>query len=316
MANNQLLKSSITGAVISASIGLTACGGGGDSTPPPTTPTVSTVTLSGKVADGYLSAAKVCLDLNYNKVCETTEPSATSTTGGNYSFDATQIEIDSFPVVVEVIAGTTVDEDNPGTTVTQKYTLTAPAGKGAFVSPLTTIIQGQIETTGATAESIEISLLASMGESSSGVSLFDDYVAEQADMSNGTTLQDSYAKLHQTAQVTAAIIADNIAVIESALTAADPTVDLDEAVDAIVALIVEKVVAELSAITTEIDVINANPAQTFDADTVVADTTTPVNTTTVVAEVEAKDTNLTTLYANSANWWGSMEWGTSNWSNQ
>lgn len=314
MANHQLLKNSITGAVISASIGLTACGGG--DTPPPTTPTVSTVTLSGKVADGYLSAAKVCLDLNRNKLCETTEPSSTSTAGGNYSFDATQIELDSFPVVVEVIAGTTVDEDNPGATVTQKYTLTAPAGKGAFVSPLTTIIQGQIETTGASAESIEASLLASMGESGSGVSLFDDYIAEKADTTNGTAVQDSYEKLHQTAQVTAAIIAENIAVIESALTTADPTVDINEAVDAIVALIVERVVAELSAITTEIDVINADSAQTFDADTVVADTTTPIDTTTVVAEVEAQDTDLTTLYANSANWWGSMEWGTSNWSNQ
>lgn len=312
MAYQYLLKSAIKSVAIVSAIGLTACGG--SDSPPPTN--TSNVTLSGKVADGYLTGANVCLDLNRNKACDASEPTSTSTAGGSYSLDATQIEIDTFPVVVEVIAGTTIDEDSPTTPITQKYTLTSPAGKGGFVSPLTTIVQGQIETTGASAENIETLLLASMGESGSGVSLFDDYVAEQIDTTNGTAVQDSYKKLHQTAQVAAAIIANNIEVIEAALSAADPSVDLTDSIDAVVALIVEKIVAEITTITTEIDVINADPTQIFDADTVVTDATTPLDTTNIVAEVEIQETALTTLYANSANWWGSKQWGTSNWSNQ
>jgi hypothetical protein len=42
----------------------------------------ATTTLSGKVADGYLRGANVCLDLNKNKICDPGEPSATSTAGG------------------------------------------------------------------------------------------------------------------------------------------------------------------------------------------------------------------------------------------
>ena len=316
MTYKRLLRSPLTSAVIAASLGLTACGGGSD-TPKKETPVVSAVTLSGKVADGYLSGAKVCLDLNRNKVCDSGEPSAMSTAGGNYSFDATQLQIDSFPVVVEVIAGSTVDEDNPGATVTKKYTLTAPAGKGAFVSPLTTMVQAQIETTGATAESIEASLLASMGEAALGVSLFNDYVAEKANTGNGQAVQDSYQKLHQTAKVTAAIIANNIEVIENALHAADPTVNLNETIDAVIALIVDKVVAELTAITAEIDIIEADPLQTFNADTVVTDTTTPINEATVVADIATQETALNDYYvANATDLWGSMVWGTSNWTSQ
>ena len=93
-----------------------ACGdSGGGTTPPPEDPTPPppiSVTLSGKVIDGYISGATVCLDLNSNKVCDTGEPSATTGAGGVYSFDATQAEIDASPIVVEVPVGA-VDEDDP-----------------------------------------------------------------------------------------------------------------------------------------------------------------------------------------------------------
>ena len=310
MTYKRLLKNSLSITVIAASIGLTACGGGGSDTPKTETPVVSAVTLSGKVADGYLSGATVCLDLNRNKICDTGEPSAISTAGGNYSLEATQRQIETFPVLVQVIAGTTVDEDNPGAVVTKKYTLSAPAGKGAFVSPLTTMVQTKIETTGASIASIENELLTSIGQDSSGVSLFDDYV-DMKTSSASTTDQDNYEKLHQVAQVTATVIANKIATVESALMTADPTGNLDDTIDAIVALVVEEVIAELTAISTEIDA-----ATTFDAITVATAATTPVNETTVVADVAAQETTLTTYYASTESWWGSMVWGTNNWNNQ
>ena len=149
MALQQLYKIKLISAAVVASIGLSACGGGSPSTDT-TTPgggITPTVVLSGKVADGYLKDANVCLDINRNKICDFGEPSGISRAGGHYDLTATQAEVDAYPVVVEVIKDVTVDEDNPGAAVTKKYTLSAPAGKGDFVSPLTTMVQTKIETT-------------------------------------------------------------------------------------------------------------------------------------------------------------------------
>lgn len=35
-----------------------------------------TVSLSGNAADGYLTGATICLDINTNKVCDTNEPTS------------------------------------------------------------------------------------------------------------------------------------------------------------------------------------------------------------------------------------------------
>ena len=94
---------------------LTACGGGSDSNdtaPIPDQPEPTPIVMGGKVADGYLVGAKVCLDLNQNKLCDDGEPSATSTAGGDFSItDATQEQINNFPLLVEVTAGVVDEED-------------------------------------------------------------------------------------------------------------------------------------------------------------------------------------------------------------
>ncbi|GLQ75828.1 hypothetical protein [Vibrio penaeicida] len=41
--------------------------------------------LSGRVADGYLAGATVCLDTNLNMVCDALEPSAISNSEGQYN---------------------------------------------------------------------------------------------------------------------------------------------------------------------------------------------------------------------------------------
>ena len=59
---------------------LTACGGG--SSGPMLSASTST-TLEGRVIDGYISGATVCLDLNNNYLCDIPdEPSAVTSTGG------------------------------------------------------------------------------------------------------------------------------------------------------------------------------------------------------------------------------------------
>jgi len=61
---------------------LTACGGGGGGSADSSS---STVTIGGAVIDGYIEGATVCLDVNGNGACDTTEPKATTGSDGKYS---------------------------------------------------------------------------------------------------------------------------------------------------------------------------------------------------------------------------------------
>ena len=303
MEHQRWIQRSLRSAAVAASIGLTACGGGGGDSGSAGA-VDSTTTLSGIVADGYLVNATVCLDLNLSKTCDSDEPKATSTSGGKYSLDATQAQIDTYPIVAEIIAGITVDEDNStGTPVTKAYTLSAPAGKGAFVSPLTTMVQAQIETTGKTAEQIENEILASIGQDPAVVSLFDDYVAEKTDSTNSAAVQESYLQLHQIAQVTASTIANNIEYIEAAVTSGEIMMDLSKTLDSLITIIVQNVIAELTAIATEID-----SATTFDADTIATTVVPPVDTTTIVDQVAVVETpsvstsNVEAVFTSGISW--------------
>ena len=117
---------------------LAACGGGG------TTP--ATQTVSGKVLDGYLTGATVCLDTNNNKRCDGGEPTGTTGANGTYTIANVSVaDLMLYPILVEVPAGA-VDSDRG--TVTSGYVLTAPAGQPAVISPLTTLVQSQMENNG------------------------------------------------------------------------------------------------------------------------------------------------------------------------
>ncbi len=232
---NKLLIAAALGSV------LTACGGSdnNDAPTPPTPPT--SITLDGKVADGYLVGAKVCLDLNENKVCDDGEPSATTGAGGSFSItDATQEQLDTYPLVVEVTAGT-VDEDT-GEAITQGYTLSAPAGY-EFVSPLTTMVQGEMDK-GSSEEEAEAAIKALLG---TAIDLTQDYVAAQNDDSLSDEQKAEYEQLHQVAQVTARVIANNLAQIQAAADAAGISAD------DLIALIVDTVVDALETIVAQVE---------------------------------------------------------------
>lgn len=233
MELNKLLIAATLGSV------LTACGGSdnNDSPIPPTPPPPpATITLDGKVADGYLVGARVCVDLNENKVCDDGEPSATTGAGGNFSItDATQQQLDTYPLVVEVTVGT-VDEDT-GEAITKGYTLSAPAGY-EFVSPLTTMVQGEVEQ-GSSEEDAEAAIKALLGTT---LALTQDYVAAQNDDSLSDEQKAEYLQLHQVAQVTARVIANNLAQIQAAADAGGISAD------DLISLIVDTVVNALDTI--------------------------------------------------------------------
>lgn len=164
---------------------------------------VAASAISGKAADGYLQGAVVCFDINENKACDPGEPQTETGAGGAFTISATA-EQASHPLVVEIIAGETIDEDNPDTPIAEAYTLSAPPGY-TFVSPLTTLVQNELESSGGSVDDAEAAIKTLLGTS---LDLSADYVAGADD--EGDTQAGEFERLHKVAQVTATLIRTNL----------------------------------------------------------------------------------------------------------
>ncbi len=268
---------------------LTACGGSSSSSPEPEPPEPQTVNLNGKVADGYLVGAKVCLDLNENKMCDEGEPSTTSTAGGSFNIEGiTQEQIDTYPIVVEVTAGV-VDEDT-GEAISSPYTLAAPIGYN-FVSPLTTMVQNEIEQ-GASQTDAETQLQTLLGTETD---LSVDYVASQLNDALSQAEQDEFERLHQVAQVTAHVIANNLSLIESA--AQQANISSED----VLGLIVDQVIEALEVIVNEVEFIEEQGLE-FNVDDVVesedVQNASTVSTDNLEEQVQIRDAEANAAAAN------------------
>lgn len=264
--------------VIGAALVLSGCGGSGSSTPE---------NVSGVVADGYLENATVCLDINGNKACDAGEPTAVTDSTGAYTIETEGST--NYPIVAEIVAGLTVDQDNPGVVITDEYVLTSPAGRPEFVSPLSTMVQIQIENNPAlSADEAENSVKASMGfAADSTVDLFNDYIeAEQA----GDTTSEV---LHAVAKVTVDVLQNNLD--EVSAVAASTGMTEEAVLDYLVNAVVDQVVNELGtiyqAVETEIET-GDGVVNTADIDTIVASSSlddASLDTATLETEVEAQE---------------------------
>ncbi|MEZ9322252.1 hypothetical protein AB4161_18100 [Vibrio sp. 10N.286.51.E5] len=123
---------------LSASVSLVGCFDDSD-----TDSSSDTSSYSVTAIDGYLRDATIWLDLNKNYVLDSGEPTATSGEGGVAELDVSGINNPSqYPVVVQAIAGQTIDEDQGP--VTKSYVMSAPAGETA-VTPLSTLVHNTLE---------------------------------------------------------------------------------------------------------------------------------------------------------------------------
>lgn len=200
---------------LALAVALTACGGGGGGSASSgngsgsgSAQLVTSTTLNGVAVDGYLQNAKVCLDLNDNLVCDSGEPSATTGANGSYSLTAPSLEAaNSHRVIVEAVAGTTIDADAPGAPIGQSYVLVAPIGQHAVVSPIGTLLhhlqqRGQTQT-GAQTQLRQLLAL------SDGVDLRADFAAP------GASAEQQY--LHDMARVVARQLATGLTAVQSEL---------------------------------------------------------------------------------------------------
>lgn len=124
-----------TMALLAPLAGLTACTSSSNSDS-------SGVTASGVVYDGYLQNARVCVDVNLNKACDSGEPVSATDTAGNFSI-AGLSETQALRPLVAVVGTGTTDADD-GNAVDAGLKFSAPA-QSKTVSAYSTIIQSNIE---------------------------------------------------------------------------------------------------------------------------------------------------------------------------
>jgi len=177
--------------VLATTMLLVGCGGGGGGSV-----ATGTVALSGVAIDGNLYKATVFLDLNGDGLLTAGEPTTTTNDAGGFALSATQEQIDKYKVIVLAVAGTTIDQDNPNTTIASGFTLIAPAGNTAVVSPFTTQVVAKMDA-GATLENAKTAVQTELGLTS--VDVMKNYVALKATDSN-------YAKAHNVAASIAEVL--------------------------------------------------------------------------------------------------------------
>lgn len=189
----------------SAALVLAACGGGGSG---------GGLTLSGKVIDGPISGATVCLDVNSNYACDADEPTATTDARGNYTLPSYSGSVNDKHILAVVPAGA-IDLDT-NTPITTGYVLMAPASNPSAVTPLTTLVSTQMQ--------VNPSLTATQAEQ---LTLVSNRLGEQTAslLDKDPTLSTG---LHKIAQTVATAIAQTSATLStnSTFTAAAQTSNL------------------------------------------------------------------------------------------
>jgi len=186
---------------------------------------VDPVQYTGIVADGYLHNVKVCLDVNENRICDENE-SFTITDQGKYQLVATTRE-EQNATILAIVTEESTDLDEPDR-VLSPYKLTSPAGRGDFISPLTTLVKYVQESNSyLTAEYAEDYLLDRLGfRRTDGVSLFEDYMLLQT---TETEKAEYYKKLQIISKITARIYESFYKSLSETVSQSDVDIDgLDE----------------------------------------------------------------------------------------
>jgi hypothetical protein len=112
---------------------IAACGGGSE------TQIVVQVTIQGKVFDGYIEGAIVCIDQNQNGRCDENEPRTRSDATGAYQLAIPKGS--TAALVAEVIAGQSREGGQAGSAVDVSYRMASPSVEySTNITPFSTLV--------------------------------------------------------------------------------------------------------------------------------------------------------------------------------
>ena len=114
--------------------------------------------------DGYLKGAVVFLDINDNQKLDADEPqSSIGSDKGIYNLSIpNNIYSSKHKVIVNVIAGKTIDMDTPSVTAPKSYSMSAPKGR-TIVTPITTLVAFKMQSEAISEEEAATSVARSLG---------------------------------------------------------------------------------------------------------------------------------------------------------
>ena len=170
-------------------LAVTACGGGSssgssdggssnnNSAPAPApgaSAPVKTTKVTTRVVDGAISNALVCVDKNGNGKCDTDEAQGRTDLSGNVTLDVPDADVGKYPLVA-LVGTDAVDADHGPVTVA--YAMSTPADNTAVVTPLTTLVQQTIASSGASSAEAAKSVQNATGITSSPLQDFSKVAA-------------------------------------------------------------------------------------------------------------------------------------------
>lgn len=121
-------------AMLVAVSALTGCGGGGVTGDP----------VSGRLIDGYIKGATVCLDINDDGACGADEPKGLTGEGGKWTLYAPSgTDLSKYYVVADISASAE-DSDKPGVPMAPTKMISV-ANDAAIISPMTSVVVGFVK---------------------------------------------------------------------------------------------------------------------------------------------------------------------------
>jgi len=184
--------------IIVVPLALNSCGGGGGGSSGNENDGNKIVTISGLAEDGYLKDAKVCLDKNLNHTCNNDEPFTWTDNNGKYILkNIRKDEQANFPIIVEIVANKTIDQDT-GEVIENSFVLTTPLSKNAVISPITTLVQGLLDNNSSLNLNQASNIISLTDDNSK---LFEDYIADE-------NRDNTSKQLHELGKVIAKLIVD------------------------------------------------------------------------------------------------------------
>ena len=243
------------------------------------------------VIDGAIKNALVCIDKNSNGQCDAGETQGTTDAAGKVTLAVPSGDVGKYPILA-VVGTNAVDADNGP--VTTAYTMSAPADQVAVVSPLTTLVQQAVASSGATTAQAAKSVQDATGLTGSP---FADFTKAAAPTDGSVNRSTMARMIVVTTQQQAATIASALGT-----NAADGTkitqADLDKAIQKMLLELLPALVTSLSE--PSVASVYANPNATADqkAAALLAAATNLVSTSGLSAAAVATVVAINTQNAN------------------